>query len=684
MKNYTNILNEGFNSYFKKLNESKFDEFENMTKEPIFEFPNGEYFYIGVDKEKETMYAGHATNNGIIREFEIDYDFDDTLDGNLNRLYEYIIDEKPELMDEPIEESCKSKKTFKESIEDFEGAKKIDTIIGVAIDDDRIQSRDAWEKYDFYQGDIIFDGEHFDVGEKYSVDVYELPKKYWDDYGMTEDSHVYMVVNHKIEESCKSKKKKGLNEEGEELPIDYLADDLRSDVYNALSDIAFKYHKEGVDLTEDDMDKAIEWFQMRFWEDEGLEESCKFKKNKKLKESLSATDLVRDIYSKFKEAEFIDERDLGENIGLIFDISKIKNKNAIKEYLKELEVKIAKNNPNKIMIIAKEDEDDIEESCKSNRKLDEAVPRDLMKSIKYTSKYRRNQGYDDSLDYASADMKEITAEDVMKMKKNGEDLSDIYVLSDSGLTQLDKDGHPSEWGSTYVGRANQSLNKTLSNATKIYKGKIDYFSNTQPDKYAERVGDEDTDWYGKREHNKRLGKGRSGNKGKDFRKAFEKAGTEIKKLRKAYEDGDISRNEMESKIADLKAQREYKSYDANSYNRSKQMRADARYYDSNKAARKNVDAYEEAKDALDWAKYKLEDNKEKLVKAQAGTGAGNKRVADLKKKIASLQRDLAYYEKELASDPVQQELDDLQEYIDKATQEIDDNQKVIDKLLRRN
>ena len=263
MKNYTNILNEGFNSYFKKLNESKFDEFEKMTREPVFEFPNGEYFYVNVDKEKDTIYAGSAINNGIIREFEIDYDFDDTLDGNLNRLYDTIIEEKPELMDEPIEESCKSKKTFKESIEDF---KKIDTIIGVAIDNDRIQSRDAREKYGFYQGDIIFDDEHFDIGEKYSVDVYELPEKYWDDYGMTEDSHVYMVVNHKIEESCKPKKKKGLNEEGEELPIDYLQDDLKSDIYNALADVMFKYHLKGNDPTHEELSEALEWFELHFFE----------------------------------------------------------------------------------------------------------------------------------------------------------------------------------------------------------------------------------------------------------------------------------------------------------------------------------------------------------------------------------------------------------------------------------
>lgn len=93
-------LNESFSKYFSKLNESKFEEFENMEKEPMFTFPNGEYLYVNVDKNKDTIYAGGASNAGVFREFEIDYDFDDTLDGNLNRLYDTIIEERPELLDE--------------------------------------------------------------------------------------------------------------------------------------------------------------------------------------------------------------------------------------------------------------------------------------------------------------------------------------------------------------------------------------------------------------------------------------------------------------------------------------------------------------------------------------------------------------------------------------------------------
>ena len=330
---------------------------------------------------------------------------------------------------------------------------------------------------------------------------------------------------------------------------------------------------------------------------------------------------------------------------------------------------------------------ELEESCKSKKgkKLDEAVPRDLMDKIKNTRSYRRNSRSDDPLDYQSANMQEITAQDVMRMKKNGEDLSDIRVLNDDGdIIELDRYGHPIDSGSTGYPRANQSLKKTLDNATKIYKGKIDYFSQTQPDKYAERNSDSE-----KKFANNLLGKDRDNyyspkRSRKDFHNVLEEPGQKIKALRKAYDDGDISRKEMETGIAKAKEGREriYR-WGAGEYNWLSQRKADARYYDSNKAARKNRDAYIDAKISLDWAKDTLKDSEEKLAKTKAGNGYGNKRVEELKEKIASLKYDLAYYEKQLAEDPVQKDLDDLQNSINSATQEIKDNQAIIDKLLRR-
>lgn len=322
-------------------------------------------------------------------------------------------------------------------------------------------------------------------------------------------------------------------------------------------------------------------------------------------------------------------------------------------------------------------------------KLNEAVPRDLMSKIKDTRRYKSAQRYgDDSIDYDSADMQEITAADVMRMKKRGEDLSNIYVLSDNGnLIELDMEGHPMGSGSTYYERANQSLNKTLSNAAKIYKGKIGYFSKTQPDKWAERTSDTGRRWANKKLGNERLS-GWDERQIKEFRKHLDGPTEEISAIRKEYEDGDISRKEMEARIAELKDEYKYRAetdhFFADAYNEVKNKRADARYYDSNKAARKNMDAYEEAKYDLKRAKYKLKDNEEGLARAQAGDGYGSQRVIDLKRKIATLKRDLEYYEKELAENPAQKELTELQTGIDEATQKIKDNQEIIDRLLHRN
>ena len=315
--------------------------------------------------------------------------------------------------------------------------------------------------------------------------------------------------------------------------------------------------------------------------------------------------------------------------------------------------------------------------------LNEAVPRDLMSKIQNTRRYRGHDRYIDPIDYESANMQEITAADVMRMKKSGEDLSNIYVLGDDGnLIELDWSGHPMEYGSTGIPRANQSLKKTLSNAVKIYKGNIDTFSRAQPDKYAERNADPE-----RRSANRELGKNRISRydkeRIKEFRQGLEGPGEEIAAIKKEYEDGDISRKEMEARIDRLKNDRRLSPYNIDAYNRIKQDRADARYYDSNKASRKNVDAYEDAKYNIERAKYKLKDSEEELSKAQAGEGAGNQRIIDLKRKIATLKRDLEYYEKELAENPAQKELDKLQSNINKATQDITNNQEIIDKLLHR-
>lgn len=82
-------------------------EEENPLKDirsNIIEFPNGEYVYVEYADGK--LYAGSATNRGIIHEYEMDYDKDYDVDRNLQNFFDKIIEENPEL-GEPLDESKK-------------------------------------------------------------------------------------------------------------------------------------------------------------------------------------------------------------------------------------------------------------------------------------------------------------------------------------------------------------------------------------------------------------------------------------------------------------------------------------------------------------------------------------------------------------------------------------------------
>ncbi len=62
---------------------------------------------------------------------------------------------------------------------------------------------------------------------------------------------------------------------------------LQSDVYNALADIMFKYHNKGIKVTPEQVQQAFEWFDVHFWADEDLDESCNSKPKEELKEDIN-------------------------------------------------------------------------------------------------------------------------------------------------------------------------------------------------------------------------------------------------------------------------------------------------------------------------------------------------------------------------------------------------------------
>lgn len=91
------------------------DEITESCKKPlkedlpfnIIEFPSGDYVYVGYGDGK--LYAGGATNTGIFHEYEVDMEGDEPTDNELQDLYDKIIEEHPEYVDQ-LEESCKKGK----------------------------------------------------------------------------------------------------------------------------------------------------------------------------------------------------------------------------------------------------------------------------------------------------------------------------------------------------------------------------------------------------------------------------------------------------------------------------------------------------------------------------------------------------------------------------------------------
>lgn len=79
------------------MNE-KYNPLDELSSEVerMFEFDNGDYLYIDYDAKNNILYAGHATNTGIMREVEIEYDKEESLYTNLEKLYDACIDDDPE------------------------------------------------------------------------------------------------------------------------------------------------------------------------------------------------------------------------------------------------------------------------------------------------------------------------------------------------------------------------------------------------------------------------------------------------------------------------------------------------------------------------------------------------------------------------------------------------------------
>lgn len=105
IKEFLNILenvNESVCEAYGCTKETFKKEWEKMLsrKTPCFTFPNGTCIYINYNEEDDCLEAGFATNAGVDASYSLEIDYDNDLDYALNELYEMIIDENPEYIDE--------------------------------------------------------------------------------------------------------------------------------------------------------------------------------------------------------------------------------------------------------------------------------------------------------------------------------------------------------------------------------------------------------------------------------------------------------------------------------------------------------------------------------------------------------------------------------------------------------
>lgn len=117
--------------------------------------------------------------------------------------------------------------------------------------------------------------------------------------------------------------------DGEELEESLGKDDLKSDIYNALADVVFKYRNNN-NITQEDIEQAIEWFEIHFFEDEDLDENLDLNEGADFLDKV-AEKVVGSMSEDLNEA--FDEEE-GDSSGNFFQLAKDVASLIMKEYPK--------------------------------------------------------------------------------------------------------------------------------------------------------------------------------------------------------------------------------------------------------------------------------------------------------------------------------------------------------------
>ena len=192
-KAVSHLFDESYKKACKKAikSVSKKRALKEGLRSNIIEFPSGDYVYVTAEDGK--LYAGSATNTGIMHEYEIDIEGEEPTDSELQELYDKIIEEHPEYLEE-IEESVPAK-GIKES---FERGNVIEFPSGdyvyVTVEDGKLIAGSATNTGIMHEYELDIDGEEPTDSEL--QELYELIIKEHPEY---EDE---------IDESCNKKKLK--------------------------------------------------------------------------------------------------------------------------------------------------------------------------------------------------------------------------------------------------------------------------------------------------------------------------------------------------------------------------------------------------------------------------------------------------------------------------------------------
>lgn len=389
------------------------------------------------------------------------------------------------------------------------------------------------------------------------------------------------------------------------------------------------------------------------------------------------------------------------------------------------------------------------ESCKESEELNEKLPPDLAKAyrnapvesdkIGFTgvgAKYKDYGKYvelkrksDDSIrrnvktDYANSEYKEITSEEALQAKKDG-NIGKLRILIDGNLVQYRNDGYPlvgPELGyrdeRAYKKKNGEEVRDTkripfnylITIADKIYLTDEDEHSigkggqqfNYETRNWEEVPGD---DVYNRRQANQDIeDTGRHQEKQKSwwrddterYKEYVRKYQKQLDRLEQDYADGDISKNEYEKKKASLQSDIEYytkyvKDYSARANKEEQDIRnrkARRRYQASADKLTEPLKQLRHLKNNdLYYAKRELDRLEQQGLSSWSLKGGSYKEkqdeIAKLKAQIEAATKRIEQLEKE------SQGLDDANakqnaQAIQDAQNKVNDIQSQIDKLLRR-